>query len=277
MYLVEIRRVYFNNFFNLVNYMKLNITKIITSIMLLIMAVGSGAGIISATALPIDDAPLMPAPIISKFKTLTSAQRQELADLKESGDIRAIMDKLNEFGITINSKRGEVANIMSRLTEAQKAELKALRASGNIEAFRTKMAEYGVMMKGKFVKHIEKRAEIEKAIITGDYELYLSLVKDTQIAGMITDEMFNKLHDAYNLRADGMFEEARVLFSDIKDQIPTPRKGFFWFLKNDRRGNINNAPIGNIDSNDDNDAGVKNLKAEKLERRGFFKWLFGIR
>jgi len=72
---------------------------------------------------------------------LTDVQRDELKQLRETGDRAAIHDKLQEFGI---SPRGPQGLFLGKLTEVQRDEIKDLQADGDRDAISDKLDEWGI-------------------------------------------------------------------------------------------------------------------------------------
>ncbi len=70
---------------------------------------------------------------------LTDEQREELAELRESGDREAMREKMEEFGIT---PKGPA--FMNDLTDEQRETLAELRESGDRDAIHEQLSDWGI-------------------------------------------------------------------------------------------------------------------------------------
>jgi len=63
--------------------------------------------------------------------------------------------------------------------------------------------------------HEEMREKMDAALEAGDYEAYSELVAGSRMADKVTEEIFDKLVEAHDLRQDGDMEGAREIMNEL--------------------------------------------------------------
>ena len=118
------------------------------------------------------------------------------------------------------------------LTEDQRValeEIKELHEAGDHDAAHTLMVEHEIparkQKRERGPKDPEKRAAVLEALENNDYDAFLSIHEDAPFADKLTEEHFNKLVEAHELRAAGDLEGAREIMKELRPHKPHRAKG----------------------------------------------------
>lgn len=132
--------------------------------------------------------------------------------------------------------QGNAEKILERanLSEEQKSALSAaheLRKAGDTDAARDKLIEAGVdegtLHALRSAGH-EVHAEIKAAVEAGDYEAFKAAAEGTPMEEQITSQdLFDSLVEAHNLREDGDYEGAREIMDELGLKPRGHMKGHF--------------------------------------------------
>lgn len=102
---------------------------------------------------------------------LSDEQKEAIKDLQELGDKEAIKDQLNEWGIEKSQKKKGL-QVMQKLTQEQQQEIKELRESGaDKEEVRQQLESFGVELPERVQITDEQKGTIKELRESGDREL----------------------------------------------------------------------------------------------------------
>jgi hypothetical protein len=108
-------------------------------------------------------------------------------------------------------------------------EIKELHASGDHEAAHALMKENEIPprkhKRARGPKDPEKRAAVLEALEANDYDAFLSIHEDAPFYDKLTEEHFNKMVEAHELREAGDYEGAREIMKSLRPHNPFRAKG----------------------------------------------------
>ena len=102
---------------------------------------------------------------------LTDEQKETIKELKESGDRAAVRSHLDEWGIEKpdHDRKGlRKDGVFENLSEAQKEEVQALRVEGDKEAVKEKLSEFGVELPQRPQLTDDQKEKIKELKASGD-------------------------------------------------------------------------------------------------------------
>lgn len=192
---------------------------------------------------------------------LSEEQKQVLKELRESKDLDALKEKLEEYGVNIQKRARELG---AELTQEQRDEIKKLRESGDKDALHDILKEFGIEHFKKKGFHLgvdltqEQRDELKELRELKDFDAVLEKLSDFGVSeekinqiedkreifeeqkeifeGIFSDEDKEKLQEARDLKKEGDKEAAHELKKEVyeanKEEIKEAReeaglKGFF--------------------------------------------------
>ena len=112
------------------------------------------------------------------------------------------------------------------LNEEQRAvmqEVKELHQSGDHEAAMERMKENGIHPKMKMSgPKGEMRGAVHEAVVANDYDAFMDAIEGSPLEEIADEGTFELLVEAYELREDGDYEEARELMEDFREEAGLP-------------------------------------------------------
>lgn len=137
---------------------------------------------------------------------------------------KSLLVAVAAFAVTATGAQAYGGAILNRanISEEQRSALVSaheLRKSGDVETARNVLVEAGV---DEEVLHElreaakETRAEIQAAVESGDYELFLELVADTPLADGVSSEAdFELFQEAQTLRQSGEYADVKRIYNEL--------------------------------------------------------------
>lgn len=170
---------------------------------------------------------------------LSADQKQELKDLKQSGDKEALMAKLAEFGISqenMGHKKMPNEEIKKALDSGDYQEfLKAIEGKANFE--KITQENFNVMVQAEKLRSSGDKEGAKKLMEDSGIKMFDGRGHNLEKNQNLTDEQKQTLEKAHELRDSGDKEGAKTLMQSVFGQKDSQNeKGIFqkigsWFKK----------------------------------------------